>query len=689
MATAPRIEPSPVALDRQPASHGGHRVAVASGARNALCYLTIGLCVLFAAIVERPQYLKHLGTVLMDVNYHTRFLEVTLTVFLAAKSLLLFVPVIGLADWISRRWSPSLANGAFCLWAMTWCSFSWLDIRLLQATGNHALDYATFAFNPSAWEWAGRDSKWISQVLTQATCVSLGVGLTLWLLRIGGHCMPTWLATRVATRAWLAIATYAACLAGGIAFAEATTDFTILTELRAALPIRIPGIRSESSEQSSGITPAQLSQLNEAYRAAQPALAAPLPADTRPFAAPRRPHLVVFVLESLRASICEPAVMPRLNAWSERGTRCESHFSNSNCSQFGMFSLLYGRWPLAYEETLNAKVPPQLCVTLRNLGYTTTFVTSADDSPYRRMGEYLNEETFDRVAQFTQGDWVERDRESLAETRRILSAAGDRPQLVVVFLMSTHVSYAFPEEFAKFKPYPPDVDFLDPQIDAKRGGILNRYRNSAHFLDHEIGELVERLPTDNALVVVTGDHGESLREDGVYGHASKLSDVQTRTPFMLVGPQAPVAKIKYQTSHVDLLPTLFHLIHGRPVSMAGTHGASIFDRSRDSNVVIVNGGFFFHLYQEWDDFLVVNRASRLRFLVNRKRPTVNFLGALDAKARNIPVEQTKLDDAAIERIAHVLGRMAPPKSPDSEVSVDLSSTSRSSSAPRIVESGRP
>ena len=37
------------------------------------------------------------------------------------------------------------------------------------------------------------------------------------------------------------------------------------------------------------------------------------------------------------------------------------------------------------------------------------------------------------------------------------------------------------------------------------------------------------------LVVITGDHGESMGEDGVFRHTTRMSEIQMRVPCVIVG----------------------------------------------------------------------------------------------------------------------------------------------------------
>jgi arylsulfatase A-like enzyme len=66
--------------------------------------------------------------------------------------------------------------------------------------------------------------------------------------------------------------------------------------------------------------------------------------------------------------------------------------------------------------------------------------------------------------------------------------------------------------------------------------LRNTYWNAIANADNAIGELVAHLKKlniyDNSLIVITGDHGESLFDDGVLGHGYRINNQQLKIPFV-------------------------------------------------------------------------------------------------------------------------------------------------------------
>jgi len=89
--------------------------------------------------------------------------------------------------------------------------------------------------------------------------------------------------------------------------------------------------------------------------------------------------------------------------------------------------------------------------------------------------------------------------------------------------------------------------------------IRSHYTESVKYTARQIRRLIKGLKThnlfDNALVVVTGDHGEMFGEHGMYKHQSvHYTNIR---PFMIVKPPANTDwKVPDTTSTVDLLPTV-------------------------------------------------------------------------------------------------------------------------------------
>jgi glucan phosphoethanolaminetransferase (alkaline phosphatase superfamily) len=100
-------------------------------------------------------------------------------------------------------------------------------------------------------------------------------------------------------------------------------------------------------------------------------------------------------------------------------------------------------------------------------------------------------------------------KESIAERRQT-------QLLVVLHLLGSHAVYA--------KRYPPAMARYQPECKTAaytcaHAEVVNSYDNSILYTDHVLNDVIELLRSEKAILFFTSDHGESLGELGIYGHA--------------------------------------------------------------------------------------------------------------------------------------------------------------------------
>lgn len=277
--------------------------------------------------------------------------------------------------------------------------------------------------------------------------------------------------------------------------------------------------------------------------------------------------------ESLRADALAPDSMPRTWRLAQKSQWFVNHLSGGNGTRVGVFSMLYGLPGTYWFDFLRERRGPVLIEHLLRRHYEVHALTSDDFSypefaqtAFRDLsGDQLWEGNLERDAEGrNQPSWV-RDRRNVGEIRAFLASRNpNRPFFVYVFLESPHAPYENPPNFGLFRPFPRTVDYLqiDPARDAP--GLHNRYRNSVLHLDSQIEELLwlldERKLSNSTIVVVTGDHGEEFMEAGRWGHGSAFSEAQIRVPLVIRVPSRPPSRVEQMTSHLDLVPTLLHLL---------------------------------------------------------------------------------------------------------------------------------
>jgi arylsulfatase A-like enzyme len=104
---------------------------------------------------------------------------------------------------------------------------------------------------------------------------------------------------------------------------------------------------------------------------------------------------------------------------------------------------------------------------------------------------------------------------------------------------------------SRFRETRPDPKTVD--------GIKAYYEAEIAFVDHEVGRLLKALPPD-ALVVLTGDHGEEFLEHGGFLHGHTLYQELLDVPLIFKGSGIRTGiRVDDRVSHVDITPTLLDL----------------------------------------------------------------------------------------------------------------------------------
>ncbi|HPQ67283.1 MAG TPA: sulfatase [bacterium] len=155
-------------------------------------------------------------------------------------------------------------------------------------------------------------------------------------------------------------------------------------------------------------------------------------------------------------------------------------------------------------------------------------------------------------------EWIERDR--------------DRPFFLFINYYDVHGPYVEDERFARtFDPDSPRfLEYLRghydrmPDLDWKRESITF-YDRSLRYLDRELETFFARLRElgvlENALVVVTSDHGNGLFQHGDYwSHGEQLYDEHIHIPLLVKLPgKGRAGRIRGMVETVDLLPSILEL----------------------------------------------------------------------------------------------------------------------------------
>ncbi|MDB6063728.1 MAG: inner rane hydrolase [Verrucomicrobiaceae bacterium] len=319
-------------------------------------------------------------------------------------------------------------------------------------------------------------------------------------------------------------------------------------------------------------------------------------------------NIVWLVAESLRWDQLDAEIMPNSFAFAQQSLHFMNHYSSGNGTREGLFGMFYGLYGSYWDNFLHANQGPLLIDRLQALNYQMDLRTSArfsypefDKTLFARVPkQFLHEDEFNE-------DAAARDRSNTSALIDFINKRDvARPFLTFLFFESTHARYTFPDEAIIRKPYLEKLNYADmtrenlaPYADQLR----NRYSNSAHWVDMQLGRIYQSLREQNLLdstvVIVTGDHGEEFMEKGFWGHNSSFVEQQTHTPMIVSMPGEAPRTIERTTSHMDIAVTLMQLLGASNDIGDYALGRNLLDESPRDFIVIsdwhsinVNAGDF-------------------------------------------------------------------------------------------------
>lgn len=298
------------------------------------------------------------------------------------------------------------------------------------------------------------------------------------------------------------------------------------------------------------------------------------------------PNLYLFIIETLRKDFVTKEIAPRLTKFGEENFSFAKSFSNANGTHASWFAILHANSPhvwTAAKEWKEGSVPLQL---LRKMGYQCRVYSAADLTLFhmdhllfgkdRKLLTYAEEFSEDRSL-----EPCDRDAMAIRASLRDLAQEGNQRGIVYIFFLdSTHSEYSVPKEFPlKFEPILSKIDYLT-LASQDMEPLKNRYRNAIAYVDSLIGHFFDQLKElhlyDDALIAITGDHGEEFFEEGALFHGTHLNQYQTSVPIYFKLQDSRSAPHRQEVSHIDLFPTLLHHLTGQKALDDLCDGRSIF-----------------------------------------------------------------------------------------------------------------
>lgn len=312
-------------------------------------------------------------------------------------------------------------------------------------------------------------------------------------------------------------------------------------------------------------------------------------ADVREAVATTKPDIYVIMVESMRADAISEKVTPFLAQFaSNESQQLGSTWSGSNATHLSWFSMMHSQVPIHWRSTLEAVTDrenykgPAGLKWLKNAGYNLE-VRAVCDLGYKDFG-LLNfgagttlvdvlEQSLDGT-EFSTHNIPEREVITFDRLYASLKSNPEGGNFYYTALDSPHYGYYWHSDFTPpFADYISDASFPVRPSEDEVQLYWQRYLNSCAWVDHQIEEFCAKLKKegryDNAIIVITGDHGEEFQERGRWCHCSSVFPEQTQVPLFIKWPKSVGrGPTKSVASHLDVMPSLLAYL-GAPSEVTG------------------------------------------------------------------------------------------------------------------------
>ncbi len=276
-----------------------------------------------------------------------------------------------------------------------------------------------------------------------------------------------------------------------------------------------------------------------------------------------KPNIYLFIIETFRKDFLTKEVAPHLHSFSQENMDFVHSHSNANSTQHSWFAIFHSLLPFHWANF--PKIWEKGSVSLqilKNLGYKIHVYSSAD-LRYFEMDQMIlgsNRILADKIEEYATlpiESW-EKD----AYVLRSLENESTSGNVFLFFLDATHSEYSFPPDVCFFQPIVQKIDYLTLNV-KNIEPILNRYRNSVHYIDSLMEKFFTHLKNndlyDQAIIAITGDHGEEFFEEGSLFHGTHLNEAQTSVPILFKFPKKMQA-LSESITHIDIFPTILDYV---------------------------------------------------------------------------------------------------------------------------------
>lgn len=332
---------------------------------------------------------------------------------------------------------------------------------------------------------------------------------------------------------------------------------------------------------------------------------------------PRDINLIIVTLDTTRADRLgcygyTRIATPHLDALARTGVLFEQAHAAIPLTLPSHCSIFTGKYPPAHGVRDNggyflAESEETLAETLRQQGFATGGFVSAYVLDHRwgiaqGFDRFFDDFDLAKYKTVSMGDIQRRGDQTLEKAIEWVLDQKSRRFFAWIHFYDPHSPYDPPEPYASAYPERP-------------------YDGEVAYVDSLVGELVGTLGShgllDRTLIVVVGDHGESLGEHHESGHAFFVYGVSTHVPLIFSGPWRGWGgrRIPSVVRTIDIMPTVLDLLGVQ--HPPGGQGVSllplVLGRAPTEASVAYSESFYPRFHFGWSDLRSI-RDERYRFI---------------------------------------------------------------------------
>ena len=259
-------------------------------------------------------------------------------------------------------------------------------------------------------------------------------------------------------------------------------------------------------------------------------------------------NIVLIVLESARADLLDQKlnghyVTPVMREIAKNGISIKHAYSHTGYTVTSI-KAIFNRDLVKNEDKVT------LIKFLQAAGYQLSILSGQDESfgnvavetGMKNEGvSYFDARTAinDRVFPSKEQGSLRLSEERIVEQfqTRINQIDSTTPQFFYLNIQAGHFPYSHPKMAKRI------INDLIPRSDIKEENkkwVAETYWNAIANADWAVGKVIESLKErnllDKTIIVILGDHGESLFDDGFLGHGHAINDTQTEIPLIINDP---------------------------------------------------------------------------------------------------------------------------------------------------------